>query len=422
LGARNPLPAISSHWGQVESKTVSLITAAPIFVIGFLSGIPVRGIGKLYLGELILVAVAPIAAALLFGIKGKYGQTARFLFIMMLISLFGYVGSDFYRGTASHDYLRGWSRWIFTASSFASLAWLGSRNILYFLIFTIGWSAGMCVSPYLIGAAVSFKYVWKFYAAIPCCIMMHFVLRKYPASLTVLATIGFAGLSAALDYRTPALICAVIAGICVLAIRNRRRLAKGKQASRSAVISALLLIFTFGATSYFAIQYVGEKYGYAERFKNSNARRMANIQIAYEAISRSPLLGYGSWPRDPEFARMRDRLAEKKIGGNVVRGDIQKDLIITHSQVLQSWVEGGVLGLSFFAIFGLFMARAVLWQAYEGPYFEYTGIMVTIILFNCWHFFFSPFSAESRIFAPIACVCVSYLLQMKQDARARLAA
>ena len=105
-------PAMSAPGVQ----PISLFTQGGIAacLLGVASGIPVQAVGRLYVGELILMVIAPVVALLLLGISNQYGKTARMILFAMIVSWIGYVISDLIRDTPSNDYLPaglGGSRW-----------------------------------------------------------------------------------------------------------------------------------------------------------------------------------------------------------------------------------------------------------------------------------------------------------------------
>jgi hypothetical protein len=183
--------------------------------------------------------------------------------------------------------------------------------------------------------------------------------------------------------------------------------------SRASVIIAGILLIAVAGGSVFVVKHFGERYGFSRRAQNSDATRLANAIVAWSAIRDSPVIGYGSWPRNPEFARQRDKLVAKAKGIPVNRMASQENLIITHSQILQSWLEGGILGLCFFLCLGWQMIRLLSWQTLVSPYTPLTPVLTFVLLDCAYAMVFSPFSGTQRVYIPAACVFICFVAEKR---------
>lgn len=410
------LPAYGNIPGMPArgAKPASLFSQGGIAacLLGIASGIPVQTVGRLYIGELLLMAIAPVVVLLLLGLSDQYGKTARTILVAMAVSWAGYVISDVIRGTPSHDYLRGWSRWIAMGASFATLAWLGSKNIGYLAAFLVGLAIGTCLTPFVMGGVFGIKLYWKFYAALPTAIILTVALGRFRPWISVVGLVGLAMFSIAMDSRAHALITLLTAAICFL---PARRTSLGgfitKPVSTTSVVTTAVALAVTAVLALFLVLTIGSRYGYAERFRNSNSARMASATITWSAIRQSPLIGYGSWPRDAELARARDEMLAKAKGSATFRSESQDDLIIAHSQILQGWLEGGLLGLAFFVVLGWQLSRQLAWQALIGPYIPLTPLIVLMQLQCAVNLVFSPFSGAQRVYIPAACVFICYIAE-----------
>lgn len=385
--------------------------------LGVASGIPLQSMGKIYLGEALLIASAPIIALLLFGLSTEYGRTARVLLIAMIVSWIGYLISDIVRDTPASDYLRGWSKWVAMSASFASLAWIGSRSMNLIIAFVVGLSIGSCLAPFLVGGFMGLKVYWKFHAAIPVCILALIATNSFRPWVTIATLLGLTGASLALDTRFAALLClATACAVWLGARRNAKRsVSQYKPMSKGSIIAAAMLVAVGMAASLLIVQRVGERYGYAERFQRSNGIRLANLSVAWSAIKTSPFIGYGSWPRDSELARERDKLVAKAKGTPVYRAASQDDLIVSHSQITQGWLEGGVLGVTFFVVLGWYLMRQLLWLTFASPAIPMAAAVIFIQAHCAWHLFFSPFSGTQRVYIPAACTFICFIAQRRSE-------
>jgi len=392
-----------------EAPTAPLFSQAGIAVclLGVASGIPIQTVGRLFLGEVFLMGIAPVVVLLLLGVSGRFGKTARTILVTMALGWLGYVVSDLVRGTPSSDYMRGWSRWIAMGASFSTLAWLGSKNIGYLASFLVGLSIGYCLTPFVMGGAgaIGVKIYWKFYAGVPAIILSLIVARRFGAWVSIGTLLSLAVASIVFDSRTHALMCLLAAAVTFLAAR---RLGAGRLPSKTSMFAAATFMLLIIALAVYFVIAMGERYGYAQRFRNSNSTRLASATVAWSAIRESPAIGYGSWPRDSELARERDRLVAKA-RGSAYRSASQDELIIAHSQILQGWLEGGVLGLVFFVLLAGYLGAHLAWLGLVSPYMSLTPLIAFLQLECAWHLFFSPFSGTQRLAIPISCVFICYI-------------
>jgi hypothetical protein len=124
----------------------------------------------------------------------------------------------------------------------------------------------------------------------------------------------------------------------------------------------------------------------------------SEILASSQAILDSPLLGHGSWPRDPIYgAILLQKRAEwgyKEVDGN---GRQLDDLIPTHSYVFGAWVEAGLAG----ALFWLFLLGWTIHNFLTAsgcepllPLFAFGGFMLV------WDILFSPLGMPTRFISP----------------------
>jgi O-antigen ligase len=118
----------------------------------------------------------------------------------------------------------------------------------------------------------------------------------------------------------------------------------------------------------------------------------SEILIASQAIMDSPLIGHGSWAKDPHYSYL---YAELKFGPN--GGDIpflRNELIPSHSVIFGAWVESGIVGALFWAGVLILVAKVLL------RLFSSDDPLVPVIAFigflMLWDIFFSPFGADRR--------------------------
>jgi O-antigen ligase len=125
------------------------------------------------------------------------------------------------------------------------------------------------------------------------------------------------------------------------------------------------------------------------------------ILASLSAIRDSPIIGHGSWARDPKYVLQMN--AELQSYGMQPYGfhtgsTALPDLIPEHSHLLGAWMEAGFFGTLFW-FWALGLAIAVLSRLYllrdrMTPLVAYLGLLLV------WDILFSPFGAERRLLIP----------------------
>ena len=116
------------------------------------------------------------------------------------------------------------------------------------------------------------------------------------------------------------------------------------------------------------------------------------------AVLDSPLIGYGSWARDPNF-RFRSYLTTLSKYGYGQSDELDQytkslDLIPTHSTWIQAWVWAGILGAAFWVYIMVLMFRTGTRMFRRGNSFFAPSAF--LLIWRAWDFFFSPFGSDMR--------------------------
>ena len=141
----------------------------------------------------------------------------------------------------------------------------------------------------------------------------------------------------------------------------------------------------------------------------------SEILASPRAIWDSPIIGHGSWAKDPKYAQLQ---VEGLVDLGVVEPDLVVDpnLIPTHSYLLGSWVWAGLAGglfwmgvvaLALFVIASLYTQRLAI--------IPLIAFATTLLL---WEIVFSPYGNEARLHAAfgIAMVLLGLRLTRSQGA------
>jgi hypothetical protein len=119
----------------------------------------------------------------------------------------------------------------------------------------------------------------------------------------------------------------------------------------------------------------------------------AEILSSTRAILDSPILGHGSWAKDPKYVELQKQGLQDL---NIPRGNAPTDpsLIPTHSYLLGSWVWAGFAGGLFWAA----IAALALWVLANlfGSTSPFVPLIVFVTTLLLWNIAFSPYIANRR--------------------------
>ncbi len=375
-------------------------------------------IGQAYYGELLLPVVA-LCAGLMHGERRSSAERMFWrLLIACAVSLFGFVLSDMIRGSNPQDYLRGWGRIILVASDFVCLSVLASQDRRNLWWFVAGF--GIIGVLYLRLAFHLPLALWKFdenhdrgyglYMVMACAALAYLI----PTRLAALGFVFLAYKSFFFDYRSLAAICTAIAVILWVRRNEGRQWKISRQVTRQNVQR----IAAVGALAALAV-YAGlqlNNASFQERRESSDMGRQFMWHWGISAALRSPIIGYGSWAQSQEILDLQSQISDKDFGGSAgvfVNGNAGG----IHSEILGSWVEGGILGAGFFIYLGFVLARNFT----KGCLYRRLDALSPIIMFawmnNGFDLFIAPVGAPSRIFAGMAAAAVVIVAQERTAAR-----
>lgn len=363
-----------------------------MFLCGACIGVRLDIVGEIYLVELLL-PLTVIFTVLARGLGARLEGRTLILFLSAgALTFTGYLISDLVVANAQWQYLRGWGRVALLITDFTAMLLLvahGARNLWWFVfglgLGGIGWLifSGVPIGTWKIGYG---EYTAFLAAALSG------LLPRYVGAI-LLAACGVASLL--LDYRSLGATC--ILGAALLAHASRRRVRGAAHAGSTAGAVAMVAL----AMALMLALLGGTRDQFQERRDMSNGGRSIGVMVAMRAIAESPVIGYGSWAEEGRFAQMmRNEAArlERELGRRV---DIGRSLL-PHSQLLQAWVEGGVLGAAFFLLYGAMLLWALHWYVLRRPVDRFSGAAIFALLYGLWNFAASPFLGFTRIYIAIA--------------------
>jgi hypothetical protein len=139
------------------------------------------------------------------------------------------------------------------------------------------------------------------------------------------------------------------------------------------------------------------------------------IIVSSRAVIDSPILGHGSWARDPKYQRMLLEI-ENSYGVKVPLTEVRfGGLIPAHSHLMSAWVDAGIVGAVFW-MYILFstvkaVAKATMSQLPLKP--AYISLLVLLL----WDIMFSPFGGLRRVTVSFFIVLICDILDPDSPGR-----
>jgi len=358
------------------------------FAVGATTSVKLGVVGELFLGEILLPLLA--VGIVFFSSEWKLLGQRPFLAMCLAfaVMLLGYMISDLTNGTRPDQYLRGWGRVLLVFTDFIAyyVVYAKDRRLFWWLI--LGMATGS--AAYLFATHVPLDR-WKLGYAGPVTLVLLALSYFLPGRFKALPVLAAALVSVWLDFRSFGVICLVVASYLWL-VSGRRGLPKSRPGTIAkfllAGVSVLLLAnWMLAATA--------DKQS-MERRDQSNGVRRAGIEVGLLAIEQSPLIGYGSWSENGELSRLYRKLLEKYGGDESEERLLGSNGFGPHSQILQAWVEGGILGAFFFFFLLYQLASVGSWIMFKRQPDLVSPILVFYLIDTGWNALMSPFAGIHR--------------------------
>lgn len=416
------LPTLVTHGSMTRTLSPNHGASRPgvtllgltMFIVGAAMAFKLNFVGELYLGEALLPVIG--LGALFF--NNSLGILGRRAFVAMLFALFvmltGYMVADLINDSRPDQYWRGWGRVFLVASDFVAFYILFSKDRRYLWWLTLGMGVGSIAQLFL--EHIPFSQ-WKIGYAEPTMLVLLAMSCFVPGRLKALPLFGLGVVSMVLDYRSFAVIALALGGYLWL-VSGRRGL---PSFSMRTLITFSIVAIAVLTTAYFLLNSTSDS-ATSDRRAQSNAGREAAVEVGFAAIARSPIIGWGSWPEDGEMARLQHKLEREKTrdlreinsgGGRGGNG------FGPHNQILNAWVEGGVLAAAFFFYLLLCTVREGYWIALRRQPDLLSPILVFYIWNTAWGVLMSPFAGEHRITIAIgAAILVLSQIERRRSKRA----
>jgi hypothetical protein len=407
-----------SAGSHLLGDTACVVAPALIFLHGDVGGV-------LFATDLCLLALLPIVAA-------KYGHLLRkrkiVMFCLLGIAwLAAQIVSDLVMGTPPDQYQRGWAKIFLTITHFTTIALLVRHSLRRLALYGIGLALGGALATFINPTDLARDFPWKFGLGIPvsmlACLLAALIAQKSRAAAGAVV-FGMGILNFALGFRSLGTVCLAAAIFCQL--RRRPKLAGGRTRKNSMTVTAVALALAGWAIvqgySYSAAQgWLGRDAQLKYAFQSTGEGGLLlggryDIVAAAEAIIDSPVIGHGSWARDPKYQAMEE---ERRVAMGYKRdpNERETDLIPSHSYLLGAWVEAGFVGTAFWAWALWLTVKALVRAPGTVPLFPF---FVFIAFLLAWCIAFSPYGADERFRATYfvyAMVMLNHLSQSRSPRR-----
>lgn len=401
-----------------------LSASALLFVLPFTRLVEVHlGIGILFLHDILTF---PVLAFLLMR-PGTMALLRPLRSCMILIAIWfaGAVLTDFARSVPFGDLARGWSRIVLLSGNIA-LIWLLSKGRLPKLtIYVLGMGMALMINPFLNPTELSGTDPWKFGMGYGAALIVAGVInfprirRHLPNVAGAIGLAGVAAVSLILNARSAFAITGLAAAYALLAGYIARH---PRMAGRinpviffgmilSGILASNLLLLGYGELAAQGALGAAAREKYYMQSGDGGVGLLLGGRpeslVSIQAIIDSPILGHGSWAKDPYYTHLFQ--ARLRAAGLLVPDDYRdigkmtEFLIPTHSHLLGSWVEAGVLSVPFWA-WTIFLAFSALYSAIR-VHWQPNVLVALISLSMLWDVLFSPFASDARILKAIE-ICV----------------
>lgn len=363
-------------------------------------------VGQLYLIDLISL---PMLAVLL-TLPDSIERLRRIAPIMILLGIWlaGQVVTDLVRQSDPNDFLRGWAKITLFAIQLATLwIWLPRRRV-YFAAFAVGLGIATVYSVPEEFIGYQWKFGWGKALVLIILGCLIFAAKAFPrvryAGPAILLLLSlFLLLQAARSAFGVLFIAAIIVAAALLFtnIESLRRRVSGRLFAMMllggvAVASGATTIYGYAAESGTLgrdalVKYRDQTSGEVPLLLGGRSESFVSVQ----AIVDSPVIGHGSWARDPYYVGLH-HATKVQLGLPIFDAERGKrDLIPSHSYLLGAWVESGVAG----GLFWLWVLTLPFLATYS--LLKRDEILATLIAYSAidllWSVLFSPFGSTERI-------------------------
>ena len=348
----------------------------------------------------------------------------RQVFMILLLGLgwlISQVITDLIRDTPPVDFLRGWSKIGLTLTHFTTIYLLTYRSRRRFLLFGFGFIAGQLLTLRINPGVFFAASPWKFGYCGPVTLVVFLLTSTLPffrrrKMLVLLAALSIAMINLFMGARGAALM-SLLAGIYVFSLR-RAGTSRLRGSKLVFTLGVVLLSGWIFMSFYSYLAQTGELGATAQSQYETQGGGEGGVLLGGRseilssgmAIFDSPIIGHGSWARDPKYKFILEE-RRRELGYAKV-GVMSDDLIPTHSHIFGAWVEAGVMG----ALFWFYVFCTVLRIMMRAPGSEpILPVCIYVSIAMLWNIFFSPYGADMRVVFAYFASGILLLDQLRRD-------
>ena len=375
-------------------------------LLSFLCGLPsfytINLMGELYATE----AILPVLTIILL-LSGKekriFKEKIFWAFVFStVVMIIGYIISDLIAGTSQFNYLRAWGRNAVLFSDIVSLSILVSSDKRYLWWYVFGLALGSLVYLHLTGVSFTGPN-WKLAYSQPIFILGLISTYFIPNKLSIILIIVIGVFSFYMDSRSFSIICILVGGVLWVRQGNTETY----QIAKAKGLAKIILAGCIGIYLVISIMALTQE-DFGARRDMSSIGRAAALRIGLIAIMDSPIIGYGSWGEGTKkYATMLFKETESDMRELGARNLHQGKTFLAHSQVVQSWMEGGILAAQLFIYYGYKILAALKIILLKRRLDYMTGFYSYFLISAFWGLFMNPYAGIHRlgIAFSIAIIC-----------------
>jgi hypothetical protein len=377
-------------------------------------------LGRVYATEIAFAAVLPILLS-----KRAYAMrknTFKVFTTLCFFWLLSQIFTDIIMRTVFEDWSRGWAKIIFFYANFLTIYLLICEKPYRAIYITAGIAIGLGLRYFFMPTENTIEYPWKFGvgSSITTALVLIASWRLLGTSIRTRLILIFiaTGLNFYFEFRSLGVICLFTGFFYAIA-----EYAKHKRARGASISSAKLAFFIITTILLTTVAYSGYSYAlksgwFSEESELKFSQQAegdygtilggrSEILISVQAIADSPIIGYGSWAKSPELAELY--LLQLRTKGYVFTGELQSDLIQTHSHIFGAWVEAGLFG-GILWIWVLWISTTTFLKIIYRVN-PVQPIYLYIILSHLWAVLFSPLNGEVRIYTALSMAVLIVLVE-----------
>ena len=393
------------------------------FLIGLANCYTLKLVGDIPFCELILIPVIPLLLIVNRNRLKLHRRKLGIVLSLLLLWLLGQIVTDIYRSSAFEDWIRGNASIFFYFLDIIGMTLLLKGNVHRQLVLYFGLGISYALIPRFqpdLDALASFKFAYAWSITYLATLVSCYFYKKHQFSFVGLLFLACIGANLIFNR---SIVLMLFVTICLVLpvipehIGRLRLLPPAQTQSRVVTIIGIVLVAGAVAGEGMSALAASGTLGYAAQQKNQN-QTMAGwglliggrpeILVSSQAVIDSPILGHGSWARDPKYIEMLAQIEaengmqatdeEEKFGG----------IIPAHSHLMGAWVLAGILG----AVFWIYLLTQTVKATVRSAMLQLTTAPAYILLLVrlAWDILFSPFGAYSRLSESFIIVIICDLL------------